>query len=104
MAGKTELVVKNLENLAIEKICYYFQWCLIKYLLIFRLWVIIFTQERDPWQTFTYLKSLIETLKKVWICSKLTIKTLEQISAVFIVSFGHISHLFLVFLLLIWNK
>ena len=25
MAGKTELVVKNLENLAMEKICYYFQ-------------------------------------------------------------------------------
>ena len=25
VAGKTELVVKNLENLGMEKICYYFQ-------------------------------------------------------------------------------
>ena len=29
-----------------------------------RLWVIIFTQERAPRQTCTYLKSTIETLKK----------------------------------------
>ena len=27
-------------------------------------WVIIFTQERALWQTFTYSKSTIETLKK----------------------------------------
>ena len=50
---KHELVVfrKNmnyLENLAIEKICCCFEWCEIKHLLIFRLWVIIFTQERAP--------------------------------------------------------
>ena len=31
-------------------------------MLIFRLWVIIFTQERAPRQTFTYSKSTIETL------------------------------------------
>ena len=30
----------------------------------YKLWVIMFTQERAPRQTFTYLKSTIETLKK----------------------------------------
>ena len=33
-----------------------------KHLLVCRLWVIIFTQERVPRQTFTYSKSTIETL------------------------------------------
>ena len=35
-----ELAVKYLENLAIEKICCYFEWCWTEYRLIFRLWVI----------------------------------------------------------------
>ena len=52
-----------------------------------------------------YTKSMIEILKKRGeICSKLTIKTLEQRhwrrSGVFIVNFENISHLFLKFLLL----
>ena len=38
------------------------------------------------------------------ICSKLTIKTPEQLSTVFVVNFGHISHLSLVFLLLLWTS
>ena len=46
--------------------------------------------------------------KRCEICSKLTIKALERghwrRSGVFIVNFEHISHLFLVFLLLILNK
>ena len=46
--------------------------------------------------------------KKREICSKLTIKTPERCqwrrSGVFIVNFEHISHLFLVFLLLTLNK
>ena len=46
--------------------------------------------------------------KRYEICSKLTTETPEQRhwrrSVVFIVNFEHISHLFLVFLLLIWNK
>ena len=33
-----------------------------KHLLIFRLWLKIFTQERAPWQTLTYWKSTIETI------------------------------------------
>ena len=43
--------------------------------------------------------------KKCVVCSKLTIQTPEQsCSGVIIVNFEHISHLFLVFLLLILNK
>ena len=52
--------------------------------------------------TFTFLKSTIETH------SKLTIKTLERHhwcrSGVLIVNSEHVSHIFLVFLLLILNK
>ena len=48
------------------------------------------------------------TRKRCEICSKLTIKTSEQhhtcCSAVFIVNFEHIAHLFLVSLLLTLNK
>ena len=48
------------------------------------------------------------TRKRSEVCSKLTIKTLERQqwrrSGVFIVNFEHISHLFLVFLLLALNK
>ena len=57
------------------------------------------------------LKPTIETLekrKRCEICSKLIIKTPERrqcrCSGVFIVNFEHISHLFLVFLLLTLNK
>ena len=46
--------------------------------------------------------------KRCAICSNLTIKILEprhsRRSGVFIVTFEHISHLFLIFLLLILNK
>ena len=38
------------------------------------------------------------------ICSKLTIKTPERRSGVFIVNFEHISHRFLVFLLLTLSR
>ena len=48
------------------------------------------------------------TRKRHEICSNLTLKTPERRqwrrSGVFIVNFGHISHLFLVFLLLTLNK
>ena len=58
---------------------------------------------------FTCSKSTIETLdEKREICLKLTIKTPERCqlrrSTVFIVNFEHISHPFLVFLLLTLNK
>ena len=36
----------------------------------YRLWVIIFTQERVPKQTFTTVTSTIEALKKMWILFK----------------------------------
>ena len=49
-----------------------------------------------------------DTIKRFETCSKLTIKTPEQrqqrCSGVFIVNFEHISHLFLVFLLLTFDK
>ena len=57
-------------------------WMMLK-LVIFRLWVTIFTQKRAPQQTFTYSKSILETLKRCQICSKLTIKTPGRLSAVF---------------------
>ena len=57
-----------------------------------------------PQLTFTCSKSTVETLEKgVKLCSKLTIKTPER-GRVFIVNFEHISHLFLVFLLLTLNR
>ena len=52
-------------------------------------------QERAPRQTFAYSRPTIEHLKKCKICSKLTIKTPERLSAEFIVKFGHFLHLFL---------
>ena len=36
--------------------------------------LIIFTQERAPWETLTYSNSILETLKNCEKCSKLTIK------------------------------
>ena len=47
---------------------------------------------------------IIEALKKVCNMIKVTIKTPEQLFAVFIVDFGYNSHPFLVFLLLTLNK
>ena len=63
-----------------EKICCY---RMMLNLVIFRLWVTIFTQKRAPQQTFTYSKSILETLKRCQICSMLTIKTPGRLSAVF---------------------
>ena len=57
--------------------------------------------------TFSYSNLTIETVIKMCeICSKLTIKTAERghHSIVFIVNFEHISHLYVVFLLLKFNK
>ena len=58
--------------------------------------------------TFTCSKSAIETLeKRCEICSKLTIKAPGchwRCSSVFIVNFEHISHLFLVFLMVTLSK
>ena len=55
----------------------------------------IYNQERTPRRAFTYSKS--NTLK-------LTVKTPERLSIEFIVNFGHIFYLFLVFLLLALNN
>ena len=63
-----ELAVEYLENLDVSKICVILND--VKYSICSsldfknRLWVIIFTQERAPRQALTYLKSIIETLKK----------------------------------------
>ena len=72
-------------------------------------WIPSFLQKTITFQlTFTCSKSTIKkTRKRCEICSKLTIKTSEprqwRRSALF-VSFQHISHLPLVFLLLTLNK
>ena len=52
--------------------------------------LIIFTQERASWKTFTYSKWLIKTLKKMWNMFKGSNKDTRN---VFVVNFGHISHL-----------
>ena len=58
--------------------------------------------------TVTCSKSTMETLESCEKCLKLTIKTTERChwhrSGVFIFIFGHISHLFIVFLFLTLNK
>ena len=91
-----ELAVKYLENLAIANICGCFEWCEIQHYLIFRLWVIMFTQERALQQRFIYSKSRIETVKiECEICSKLTIKTSGRLSTLFIVNFEHFHSFFL---------
>ena len=62
----------------------------------FRLWVIMFTQERVPRPTFIYSKSRIETLKiKCEICSKLIIKTPGRLSTLFVVKSEHFHSFFL---------
>ena len=64
----------------------------------------MFTQERAPWQTFTYSKSRIETLKiKSEMCLKLTIKAPGQPSTLFIVNFEHFHSFFFCVLLLTWS-
>ena len=56
----------------------------------------MFTQERALRQTFTCLKSRIETVKiKCEICSKLTIKMPGRLSALFIGNFEHFHSFFL---------
>ena len=59
-------------------------------------------------QTLTCIKSIIETLNRCEVFSKLTIKTPERLhwrcSGVFIVNFKYSSHPFLVFLLLSLNR
>ena len=58
-------------------------------LVIFRLWVTIFTQERAPQKTHTYSKSILATLKRCEICLKLTIKTAERLCTVFSINLIH---------------
>ena len=70
----------------------------------YRFWVIIFTVERASRQTFTYIKSITETLKKCENYSKLTIKTLERLSTLFIFNSGHNSLLFIVSCCWLWTS
>ena len=57
--------------------------------------------EWDPANIYLFKANSGNTRKMCEVCPKLTIKTVENPSGVFIVNFEHISHLFLVFLLLI---
>ena len=63
---------------------------------------------KKPAKIYLFKGNNRNTIKKYEICSKLTIKTPERRqwrrSGVLTVNFEHISHLFLVFLLLILNK
>ena len=64
--------------------------------------------EKYPANIYLFEVNYKNTRKRCKICSKLTIKTPERRqwrrSDVFIVNFEHISHLFLVFLLLLWTS
>ena len=60
-------------------------------------WLSVAEVYSEPYQTsntaqpaFTYSNLTIETVEQGEICSKLTIKTLERPSSVFIVNFEHI--------------
>ena len=60
----------------------------------------ICTGKNSPTNIYLFTVNNSNTRKRCEICSTLTIKTSEQLSTVFIVNLEHISHLFLVFLLL----
>ena len=64
--------------------------------------------RRDPANIYLIKINNRSTTKRCEIYSKLPINTPERLqwrhSNIFIVNFEHISHLFLVFLLLTWNK
>ena len=71
----------------------------------YRLWVIIFTQERAPRQTFTYLKSTIETLKKsVKIIQSNNRDTRTTFYSFICYKFGHNLLLFLVSCCWVWTS
>ena len=57
----------------------------------------------DPANTYLF-KFNTDSIKKSEICSKLTIKTVERRSGIFILNFEHISHLFLMLLLFTMNR
>ena len=115
MAGKAEpfswreveyeLVVKYLENLTIEIFSCNFEWWEIKHLLIFRLWVIIFAPRKTtPIIIYLFKVNNKRTKKECEISSKLTIKTQERLSIIFIVNFGHNSHFFQCFCCWLWTR
>ena len=60
--------------------------------------------NNSPINIYQFILNYSNTRKGCEICSKLIIKTLERHSTVFIVNLEHISHLVLVFLLLILSK
>ena len=64
----------------------------------------IYTRKSSPTIIYLIKVNNRNTKNKCEIRSKLTIKIVEQLSTVFIVNFGYISHLFLVFLLLTLKK
>ena len=70
--------------------------------------ITILTNLNNPANIYLFKVNNKNTSEKSEICSKLTLKTLEQRhwlrSVVFIVNFKHISHLSLVFLLLTLNQ
>ena len=94
MAGKPFSWRQAEYELAIEKTCYY-EWCYIKHLLVFRLWIIISSQERTPRQALS-----VQSQQQ----KHLAVKKPERLSIVSIANFDHILYLFLAFLLLTLNK
>ena len=74
----------------------------------FSKWISSLHMSKYPANIYMFQVNNRSTRKKCEICSKLTIKAPERRqwrrSSVFIVNFGHISHLFLVSLLLTWNR
>ena len=64
----------------------------------------IYRRKNSPKNIYLFIVNNSNTRKRCETCSKLTIKTRERCSTVSIVSFEHISYLFLMFLLLTLNK
>ena len=55
-------------------------------------------------KTLTKSHKIIIEIQLTFTCSKSTTEAIETCSGVFIIDFEHVSHLFLVFLLLTLNK
>ena len=59
----------------------------------------IYTRKNSPTNIYLFKVKNSNIRKRLEICLKLRVKTLERRSTVFIVNFEHISHIFLVFVL-----
>ena len=90
-----------------KTILYKKQWLLIEFLLLSLLEILVSYDCLLSSKHLPFRVIISHFRKRCGICTKLMEKTLEQVqrsSGVFIVKFEHILRLFLVFLLLTWEK